>query len=51
MVEPRAARYRPAMDDWVPIAIAGAILVVVAVREILRWRGRRWRRSGPRGND
>ena len=51
MVGAPGARYRPAMQDWAPIAIAVAILVVVVVREIVRWRGRRWRRSGPRGSD
>lgn len=51
MVGTRAARYRPLMQDWAPIAIAVAILAIIAVREVLRWRGRRWRRSGPRGND
>ena len=38
------SRYRPAMEDWALIAVAAAILVVVVVREIVRWRGRRWRR-------
>lgn len=28
----------------------GAVLLVVAVREALRWRGRRWRAAGPRGD-
>lgn len=39
------------MQDWAPIAIAVAILGVIVVREVLRWKGRRWRRSGPRGTD
>ncbi|MCX6524431.1 MAG: hypothetical protein NTX58_06630 [Actinobacteria bacterium] len=38
------------MSDWAPILVAAGILAVVAIRETLRWRGRRWRKSGPRGN-
>ncbi|MFZ4519302.1 MAG: hypothetical protein ACOYOP_12990 [Microthrixaceae bacterium] len=27
-----------------------ALLAVVGVREAVRWRGRRWRKGGPRGD-
>ncbi|CAB4761264.1 unannotated protein [freshwater metagenome] len=43
------SRYRRSMNEWAPILVAGGIIAVVAIRETLRWRGRRWRKSGPRG--
>ena len=39
------------MDGWSALAAAAAIVVVAGVRELLRWRGRRWQKSGPRGTD
>jgi hypothetical protein len=39
------------MDGWSALAAAAGIVAVAAVREALRWRGRRWQKSGPRGTD
>jgi hypothetical protein len=38
------------VDDW---AVAGGLVVIALalVRELVRWRGRRWQKSGPRGTD
>lgn len=38
-------------DGWAAVAAAIAVVAVAAVREVVRWRGRRWQRSGPRGTD
>lgn len=39
------------MDGWTALAAAAGIVAVAVVRELLRWRGRRWQKSGPRGTD
>ncbi len=52
-VDPRVAN-RPgtlgAVNGWA-VAAGVAVLALAAVRELVRWRGRRWQKSGPRGND
>lgn len=39
------------MDGWQAILIGVGVVTVALVREIVRWRGRRWHRNGPRGTD
>jgi hypothetical protein len=38
------------VDRWA-IVVAIALLALAGVRELVRWRGRRWQKSGPRGTD
>jgi len=38
------------VNGWAVAAGVG-VLAVAAVRELVRWRGRRWQKSGPRGSD
>jgi hypothetical protein len=39
-----------AVNGWA-VAAGVAVLALAAVRELVRWRGRRWQKSGPRGTD
>lgn len=39
------------MNGGLAVAAAVSVLAVLGVREYLRWRGRRWRGKGPRGED
>ena len=38
------------VNGWA-IAAGVGVLAIAAVRELVRWRGRRWQKSGPRGTD
>lgn len=42
--------YRRHVSGWAAVAVGAAVLAAAAVREAVRWRGRRWQRSGPRGD-
>lgn len=49
----RVANHRATVrfvNGWA-IAAGVAVLAVAALREVVRWRGRRWQKSGPRGTD
>jgi hypothetical protein len=39
-----------AVNGWA-VAAGVAVLALAGVRELVRWRGRRWQKSGPRGTD
>jgi hypothetical protein len=39
-----------AVNGWA-VAAGVAILALAGVRELVRWRGRRWQKSGLRGTD
>lgn len=50
MVTARCVGYKWSMPTWV-VAIAIVLIAGAAgTREYLRWRGKRWHKSGPRGD-